>query len=266
MYLRKTGIEPVSIFYIFPDGPNQVGMYYKRLNDDDYEDNEELENLREIRYPLQQAIKTFLPLQPRPLLFLDGPKHDDKLNTFGNRFPHLCTSGGYPQPKNEDRNKICVWALDGWSRQEMIKALCLFYGQDKKEAREIYRICGGCMRDAALAVTTEGKVEVMESLNTTVNELPDAAIRIALKQTINQDVSQNRLWTISVFNKKHKRLTDIDHLLHRVDSEYVLELLEKRGGLLQLRQAYMPLAQGMPEIRIKMMEKFCALGGLQPLT
>jgi hypothetical protein len=223
---------------MFPDGPNKVGMYYKRLSNQECEDIKEVQNLEQIRFPLGKAIRTVLPLQPPPLVFLDGPKHDDKVNTFQGIFQHLCTSGGYPQPKNEDRNKIVVWALDGWSKKEMINALCLFYGQDKKEAREIYRICGGCMRDAALAVTNEGKELVMENLNTTVNGLRDAEVRVAIRQTINHDASQDRLRTITVFNKKHKRLTDVNHLLHKVDSKFIRELLLKRGGLSQARLAY----------------------------
>jgi hypothetical protein len=179
--------------------------------------NKALPDLPRICLPLEDAIKEVLPSQPQPTAFLDGPKHDDKVNTFQSNFEHLCTSVGYPQPKNEDRNKIFVWALDVWSEKEMIQALCLFYGQAKKEAREIYHICGGCMRDAASAVTKEGKAVVMENLNTTVSELRDADIRVAMRQTINQDVSQNRLQTITVFNKKHKRLTDVNHLLHKVD-------------------------------------------------
>jgi hypothetical protein len=238
LYLRRSGVEPISIFYMFPDGPNKVGMHFKRLQENESMKNKALADLPQICFPLEEAINKVLPSQPQSVVFLDGPRHDDKVNTFQGNFEHLCTSGGYPQPKNQDRNKIFVWALDGWSEKEMIQALCLFYGQVKKEAREIYYICGGCMRDAASAVTNEGKELVMEDLNTTVNGLQDAEVRIAIRQIFNQDVSQNRLRTITVFNKKHKHLTDIYYLLHKVDSKFVQELLLKRGGLLQARQAY----------------------------
>jgi hypothetical protein len=195
-------------------------------------------NLDQIRYPLQNAIKTFFPSQPRPLVFLDGPEHDDKDNTFQGIFEHLCTTGGYPQPNNEVEDKICVWALDGWSKKDMTKALLSLYGQDRRKARKIYRICGGCMRHASQAITKEGRVSVRAHLESTVNNLTDAKVRIAHRQSINQDRNENRLRTIFVEYNNHKLMTDVLFLRHKVDSKFVMKLLEKRGGLAHFRLAY----------------------------
>jgi hypothetical protein len=117
---------------MFPDGPNKVGMFFKRLSDEESRDNDAVETLKQIYCPLPGTINSHLQQSmPYPLWFVDGPKHYDQANALD------------VLPKNEERNRVWVWLLDGWSRKEMIKALCLLYSQDNRQAQEIYEICGG---------------------------------------------------------------------------------------------------------------------------
>jgi hypothetical protein len=242
VYIRKSGKEPMSIFYMFPDGVNTVGMYFKRLSETEYEDKiDTLKTLKQIRTPLREALNAHAPLKQRPLWFVVGPKHDDKANSIEETAHFRCTSGGFPQPKSEDALRVCVWVLDAWTKKEMTRALFLLYDLNEEEAHEIYELSGGCMRNATRALNEIGRDRVMDDLASNVRNIPDQNIRIITKQSINQNLGYNLIRMIFVENKKkkHMQMTDIGNFYHIVDSKFVLKLLENRGGLPELRRAYM---------------------------
>jgi hypothetical protein len=243
VYLRKGRKEQISIFYMFPNGPNKVGVYFKRISNKDVEDNHVLTTLMQIFRPLNSAIKTHLHSKPRPLWFVDGPKYDDKGNALDDLCDYSCSSGGYPRLKNEEQGKVLIWVLDRWSKKEIISALCLIYGQQKTKAQEIYHVTGGCMRDAAKCVTDGGMDEVKADLKDAMEAIKKDEMVLVSRGTENPSLSSNRVRMSFVDDKKSKQMSDIGNLLHKVDSYHVIKLMQFCGSLMELRTLFME-AQG----------------------
>jgi hypothetical protein len=59
-----------------------------------------LETLTLVRLPIRPAVKPHLVELRDPLLFVDGPKHNDKKNALTDNFDYFCSSGGTPSTKN----------------------------------------------------------------------------------------------------------------------------------------------------------------------
>jgi hypothetical protein len=119
VYFRTTQYGPMSIFYMFPDGYDKVGIYFKRFT----RRESRLKDLEQVMTPMFVALDPHLEELGCPLLFVDGPNHDDKENALTDNFDYFCSSGGYPQPKKDEHRSFFFWILEGWSRDEMINAL-----------------------------------------------------------------------------------------------------------------------------------------------
>lgn len=55
-------------------------------------------------------------LRNEVLMFTDGPKYEDKKDTKDASVHFLCTSGGHPGPKNDERNSMKVIVMTGWKK------------------------------------------------------------------------------------------------------------------------------------------------------
>jgi hypothetical protein len=234
VYLRKARKEQISIFYMFSNGPNKVGMYFKRQSKKEYDRSKTMATLQQVYFPLIDAIDEHLSSKPEPLWFVDGPKHDDKDNALDDRCDYSCSSGGYPRLKNEEQGKVLIWVLDRWSKKEIISALCLIYEQEKTKAEEIYYVTGGCMRDAARAVR-EGVARVKTELISATDAIKHDDMVLVSTDTVNPNLSNNRVRMMSVADKKSDDMTDSGNVIHKVDSRYVIERFRFRAGLKRLR-------------------------------
>jgi hypothetical protein len=153
VYLRKTTAEPISIFYMFPDGEDKVGFYFKRFKRSEVSKNKKkLQYLDLVLGPILLAVEPHLVELGDALLFVDGPAHDDKDNALADFFDYFCSSAGYPQPKTEAYPYFLFWILEGWSRDEVIDALTTIHNTTKDVAIEIYKICGGKIREGVRAI------------------------------------------------------------------------------------------------------------------
>jgi hypothetical protein len=85
VYLRKTTAEPISIFYMFPDGHDKVGFYFKRLT----KITKKAEFLSQVFDPIDEAVEPHLVELGDALLFVDGPAHDDEKDALTGRFDYL---------------------------------------------------------------------------------------------------------------------------------------------------------------------------------
>jgi hypothetical protein len=239
IYLRNSGkSEPISMYYMFPDGTDKVGMYFKRLSKTEQR-RSNLENLKQIIDPLWAALIEHTSISPVPLVFLDGPKSNDKDNILEKRYDYLCTSGGFPPLKSEDMLNFSIWVLDAWSKNEMIEALVELHNQDESQATKIYELCGGCMREATTALSERGKGAVRRMFDHAIDDLKNHEFEIISFVAVNQNRNHNRLRSIFVINKKKKGMTDIGNYRQCADSKYVLEKLKFRQGLGLMQRAYM---------------------------
>jgi hypothetical protein len=239
IYLRKSGDEPFSIFYMFPDGPNYVGMYFKRQSSTEYRRTVAVGNLDKIRDPLLGAIEKHLSSQPPPFVFIDGPKHYDKVNTFEGRFDYLCTSGGYPSPKNEDILRVLIWVLDAWSAEEMKGAFDLLYKNSiQVPFTDIYNLCGGSIRDLARHVQSDGRQVVEANLREAVGKLNRDETKLVYMGVENTSSQFNRLRMMYVIDKECKLATDVGNVVHIVDSKFVVDLLRDKATLDDLQEGY----------------------------
>jgi hypothetical protein len=228
IYLRITTSEKISIFYMFPDGPNKIGIYFKRLGNADYIKNFALsDNLQQLVPPIALALGAQKLLQPELLWFIDGPKHDDTANILKKVNHYLCTSGGHPGPKNEQLDTLCLWALDAWSGTEMVECLQLLYNITEDDAQGIYDYCGGCIGDAVQAVKDNNTDKVKNFLLKSLNSLRLKGEKIQLFSHAmdNEKEEYKRLHMIFVKDNNTEQMTDFMNILHIVDSKFVLRCL-----------------------------------------
>jgi hypothetical protein len=72
-------------------------------------------------------------LRNEVLMFVDGPRYEDKKDTKDGSIHFLCTSGGHPGPKNDERNSLKVVVMTGWKKGSLCDALKCYAKEDVVE-------------------------------------------------------------------------------------------------------------------------------------
>jgi hypothetical protein len=241
LYFRKARNEQLSVFYLFHDtySHHNVNVFFKRFSIEEERENNKLRSLEELLSPVYRAVNQISGMSRKVLLFLDGPNHGDESDDTLCKFDYLCTSGGHPLPKSSDTG-LRLWVLNGWNLSDMTQALRLVHGTRDKKAKEIYNVCGGCMREAVVALTDDGMANVMRGLIGKIQRLGEQGIELISKETETTDRNYDRLrmMFVSTQNQENCR-SDVANIVHIVDSAFVLDLLRVRLSLKQLLDVYM---------------------------
>jgi hypothetical protein len=239
VYLRKSGDELISIFYMFREGHDKIGIYFKRFTYIDYLLNGRLPlNIQALASPLALALYEDRRFKNDPLWFIDGPKHDDKENVVRHIFHYLCTSGGFPSVKNEGVGSLLIWALDAWSEEDMEYAFNLLHNERTPAPfQEIYDLCGGCMRDFMRSMAGSKRL-VETTLQKAVTDLDDNEAKLVQYGVESTNAKYNRLRMIFVVNKAPELVDDDANVIHMADSKFVIKLLNEITELKELRKGY----------------------------
>jgi hypothetical protein len=241
LYFRKSGKEDMSIFYLFPNRDNvfSVNFFFKRFSKKEEIMNNKLRSLEKLLGPVYHAVCGGPDVSRKVLLFLDGPNYIDEKKDTLEMFDYICTSGGYPLPKNSNTG-LRLWVLNGWNCEDMKYVLCKVHGTDVATAENIYSVCGGCMRDAVKALTKDGLAKVKQTLTSAIERLGDKGLEIVSTQTETTDGNYDRLRMMFVTTQNQgNSMNDVANLLHVVDSAFVLDKLRCRLTLKQLLDVYM---------------------------
>lgn len=75
---------------------------------------------------VDKKVMTVRLLRNHVLMFVDGPKYSDSKDTKNGSVHFLCTSGGHPFPKSEERLSARVTVLDGWKKDPLADALKMY--------------------------------------------------------------------------------------------------------------------------------------------
>jgi hypothetical protein len=238
LYLCKSEDGPCSVFYMFRDGPNQLGVFFKRMSVREMFKKEKKIDLFQMVGPLLDAFQLHYPESQQPLLFVDGPKHHDKENTLDGLFDYLCTSGGYKLPSNEQNRYLRIWILEGWSKEDIVAALVAIHNVEKQEASDIYDVSGGCMRDASTCKTELGIKLVKEQLASKIKNLGCEEIELVNTKSENRNLNYNRLRMIFVIDRSMDKFSDLGNKTEFPDSKFVLNLLRQQLALSKYRHCY----------------------------
>lgn len=226
IFLRQTQDDSfISVFCMEPSNESDsVNVFFSRQVDKLYFDL--LSTCREI-------VDMFGLKDPeKRVVFVDGPRHDDKVNTLQGTFDYFCTSGGYPVPKQEEMTKIEVWILNGWNELEMIGALEAIAGVKHDEAAKTYELCGGSIR---LAFTSKERgVQHIEGMwNMLVSQAPTAGKKLAIQSNQRSEDPNNYDRMRTMFEGGVGGAA-----IQLVDSQFLLRLLKKDASTAQIREAY----------------------------
>jgi hypothetical protein len=223
VYFRKTKEEPISIFYMFPDGDDKVGIYFKRFTAVELRKNSMIKSLRLVLSPILLSVKPHLVEMKRPLLFVDGPNHDDKENVLMDNFDYYCSSGGRRIPGRASYRYFVYWILEGWSRDEMMDALTTTHNTTKDLAIEMYNLCGGDIKEAVALIQDEGRA-ISSYLERTISQLDEnKSFELAGGSCLVKDQLRTMLFLPQEEEIDNK--FDMLYVIQAVDSAYALGLL-----------------------------------------
>jgi hypothetical protein len=163
------------------------------------------------------------------LVFVDGPKHDDRPNATSDFYNFFCTSGGHPSFKQAQVHHR--WILDGWTRKEALEAL-----RKQKGAASIkmaYFVCGG--RHIITACNNENQAR------SNMTEWVDVALVANTRQIANMSPERkidaiDRLFTM--FRTKRCTSDSRMHPIQYIDSSFVLGRLTRHIDLQAYTKCY----------------------------
>jgi hypothetical protein len=195
-----------------------------------------LETLKLVRLPIRLAVKPHLAKLGDPLLFVDGPNHDDQENALTPHFDYFCSSGGHPQQRMEERRTFLFWILEGWSRDEMIDALTRIHATTNDVANEIYKICGGKIREAVSSIQDQGHQAALD-LEVAISKLGATELSVNFHSTDRSGVNKDRLRTM-LLTETREGIDDAANVEYVVDSEYALKLLLEKMSTAEFLKGY----------------------------
>jgi hypothetical protein len=168
-------------------------------------------------------LTTTLHLQHRNrYIFIDGPRHDDAVNTLDLDYDYLCTSGGHPAFKNHAAKSSRMWVLDGWTQEEATAAL----GVGQREAARACALCGGNIRDMLDSFAPGGIQCIEEDLQNVIEEARRADVELTISSTERDAGILGRLRTM--FRAKRCKNDNWMTAVQYVDSKYLLDRLRAR--------------------------------------
>jgi hypothetical protein len=196
VYFRITKVrqEQVSLFVMTPapDDATSVRVWFSRNMD-----------VRAVKYHgginrVSLDLESELDIRRQDYYaYIDGPHHSDETNLMVGTYDYFCTSGGFPLYRNGERGKR-LWILDGWTREEAIAGLMAVAGCDETKADEIYRLCGGTIRDMLVACGDPQKIrdEIDRRISNLGEDAATMAMTLLSAQGSNAPSSPDRLRTM----------------------------------------------------------------------
>lgn len=170
-YIRKThqSDELTSIFYIRPssvaDQSHVIVNFCRKIPPELF----------------ISSIKLALKLETSKKLTVaaDGPRYDEKEDVKPQY--DLITSGGHPELKGEQVSNMRFVILDSWNEPESIACLKVLRQTCKKDAKEIYDIAGGSVRD--LMLNNRARKRLLKSRKNMIANL-DSTQKLVLQKSI----------------------------------------------------------------------------------
>jgi hypothetical protein len=132
--------------------------------------------------------------------------------------------------------------LDGWYKEEAVGWLVAEKGKTEGEAREVYALCGGNIREMLMECASPGAVE--KGFQQLLRELDEKAVKLALTSTEfkNERGNPDRLRTMFEVKDEDHRYPDIWKYrmdsFQVVDSLYLLRRLREKLGTGAFLHAY----------------------------
>ena len=176
-YIRKVDDEPaVSLFLMEPgDHPSAVRVVFSRaISKKRYASLFEMWN---VFRGYTEALEDEDYLE-----FLDGPRHNEKLDLINNAFRFLCTSGGYPPRHQSEIMSTEVKVLSGWGEDTLVSFLCKM-GLVPEQAGRVYAFSGGKVRLATWGLEENGILRIKKWFNELFTEFGQEKIALAVTKT-----------------------------------------------------------------------------------
>jgi hypothetical protein len=178
--------------------------------------------------------------------FVDGPGLDGKKetnDTLKGTYDYLCTSAGYPIGPSEKRANTRVWVLNGWTKDEAIKATTDGMNTDDiTKVEDAFFLCGGKIRDIKAAVIDYD--EVKRHIDITLDALTNETVQLALQSSeISNIPSKETASRVRNMFRVEEPESEADEDLHMgalqiVDSSYILSQLTQRLELSEFMRAF----------------------------
>ena len=228
-YRRTTSEDLVSLFIMVPNEEGSVRVWFSR-NVFKFGSEDTISNIHSKILKFNRRRHGDLCLD-NVYTYIDGPRHTDTQNTCDGACDYFCTSGGHPLPKPERLGSFRFVVLSGWSEEDAIAGLREVYKASMTEAKSLYNLCGGSVREMVRAVADFGQVQ--SDFDTLLVRLSDQQVAIAVQSTERNDNEKSYDRIRTMFEVEGQQTP-----VQRVDSIYVLNKLCQKVAIKEWFSAY----------------------------
>jgi hypothetical protein len=219
----------ISVFIIFPHQNNNVDVLFTRQLHPSAVKRWAFKDLGIFDLMLQEKLRISRDAYN---VYVDGPLHNDETYLLSGEYEYLCTSGGHPLPGSAGLMTLRLWVLDGWTKAEAVEA----FRPDTAAVNKAYELCGGNIREIALAMTgPEGENRVKRILDQAIELTLQKEVKLVLTSTTRSANTGDRVRTMF---RGPGNDDDFMMAIQIVDSSHVLSCLRRKLGLGAFVESY----------------------------